>query len=142
LIRDLTAHSEGLAAQKEFGEHALDIAKRLFDAWEDFQKHRDRRRLKREVAPLRRELKTLLQRGSEGRRNKLTWGISKNLLKVWPALWTFIEVEGVEPTKNIAERALRARHLPQAWRFDQLGATDIPPHSSGATSARVSENVH
>jgi transposase len=107
LIRDLTAHSEGLAAQKEFGEQGLDIAKRLFSAWDDFQEHGDRRRLKREVAPLKRELKALLERGSNGRRNKLTWGFSKNLLKIWPALWTFVEVERVEPTNNRAERALR-----------------------------------
>ena len=42
LIRDLTAHSEGLAAQKEFGEQGLDIAKRLFVAWDDFRSHGDR----------------------------------------------------------------------------------------------------
>jgi transposase len=107
LIRDLTAHSEGLAAQKEFGEAGLDIAKRLFSAWDDFHSHGDRRRLKREVAPLKGELKALLERGSKGRPNKLTWGFSKNLLKIWPALWTFVEVEGVEPTNNRAERALR-----------------------------------
>jgi transposase len=107
LIRDLTAHSEGLAAQKEFGEAGLEIAKRLFAAWDDFREHGDRRRLKREVAPLKRELKALLRRGSKGRRNKLTWGFAKNLLKIWPALWTFVEVEGVEPTNNRAERALR-----------------------------------
>ena len=107
LIRDLTAHSEGLAAQKKFGEAGLDIAKRLFAAWDDFRSHGDRRRLKREVAPLKRELKALLERGLTGRRNKLTWGFSKNLLKIWPALWTFVEVEGVEPTNNRAERALR-----------------------------------
>jgi hypothetical protein len=107
LIRDLTAHSEGLAAQKEFGEQGLDIAKRLFSAWDDFHSHGDRARLKREVAPLKRELKALLERGSKGRRHKLTWGFSKNLLKIWPALWTFVTVEGVEPTNNRAERALR-----------------------------------
>ncbi|MGH2745811.1 MAG: IS66 family transposase, partial [Thermoleophilaceae bacterium] len=27
--------------------------------------------------------------------------------KVWPALWTFAEHRGVEPTNNHAERALR-----------------------------------
>lgn len=107
LIRDLTAHSEGLATQREFGEQGLDIARRLFSAWDDFHSHGDRRRLKREVAPLEREFKALLERGSVGRRNKLTRGFSGNLLKIWPALWTFVEVEGVEPTNNAAERALR-----------------------------------
>jgi len=59
------------------------------------------------VAPLKRELKALLRRASKGKRHKRTWGFSKNLLKLWPALWTFVEVEGVEPTNNSAERALR-----------------------------------
>jgi transposase len=119
LIRDLTAHSEGLAAQKEFGEAGLEIAARLFEAWGRFQEHGDRRRLKREVAPLRRELKALLERGSKGRRNKLTWGFAKNLLKVWPALWTFVEVDGVDPTNNVAERALRG---PVIYRKLSLGS--------------------
>jgi transposase len=107
LIRDFTAHAEGLAAQKEFGEQGLDIARRLFRAWEQFQQDGDRRRLKRKVAPLRRELKALLRRGSKGKRHKLVRGFSKNLLKVWPALWTFTEIASVEPTNNRAERALR-----------------------------------
>jgi transposase len=29
------------------------------------------------------------------------------LRKWWPALWTFARVDGVEPTNNVAERALR-----------------------------------
>jgi len=107
LIRDLTAHAEGLAAQKEFGEQGLDIARRLFCAWDEFQADGDRARLKREAAPLKRELKALLRRGSKGKRHKLVRGFSKNLLKVWPALWTFTEIAGVEPTNNRAERALR-----------------------------------
>jgi transposase len=107
LIRDFTAHAEGLAAQKEFGERGLDLARRLFRAWDEFQQDGDRRRLKRRVAPLKRELKALLRQGSKGKRHKLVRGFSKNLLKVWPALWTFTDVPGVEPTNNRAERALR-----------------------------------
>jgi transposase len=107
LIRDFRAHAEGLAAQKEFGEQGLEIARRLFRAWDQFQHDGDRRRLKRSVAPLKRELKALLRRGSKGKRHKRTWGFSKNLLNVWPALWTFTAVPGVEPTNNAAERGLR-----------------------------------
>jgi transposase len=107
LIRDFTAHAEGLAAQKQLGEQGLEIARRLFRAWAQFQQDGDRRRLKREVAPLKRELKALLRRGSKGKRHKRTWGFAKNLLKVWPALWTFTETDGVEPTNDSAERALR-----------------------------------
>lgn len=37
----------------------------------------------------------------------------QNLLEVEEALWTFVRVEGVEPTNNAAERAVRAGVL---WR--------------------------
>ena len=40
----------------------------------------------------------------EAKRHKLVRGFSKNLLKLWPALWTFTEIDGVEPTENRAER--------------------------------------
>ena len=33
--------------------------------------------------------------------------MANNLLKAWPALWTFASNEGVEPTDNHAERSLR-----------------------------------
>ena len=36
LARDFTAHSEGLAAQQEFGQAGLEIAGRLFEAWEQY----------------------------------------------------------------------------------------------------------
>ena len=33
--------------------------------------------------------------------------MARNLLKAWPALWTFAAHRGVEPTNNHAEHALR-----------------------------------
>jgi transposase len=33
--------------------------------------------------------------------------MARNLLKVWPTLWTFAGHRAVEPTNNHAERALR-----------------------------------
>jgi transposase len=33
--------------------------------------------------------------------------MARNLLKVWPALWTFADHRGIQPTNNHAERALR-----------------------------------
>ncbi|MEX0992667.1 MAG: transposase [Solirubrobacterales bacterium] len=39
--------------------------------------------------------------------DRYTRRFAGNLLKLWPALWTFAEIEGVEPTNNRAERGLR-----------------------------------
>jgi len=108
LIRDFTAQSEGLEPEKSFGEAGLEIAGRLFQAWDDFQRDGDRARLLERVAPLKPELKALLERcAGKSAKYKRTRGLARNLLKIWPALWTFSEIEGVEPTNNRAERGLR-----------------------------------
>ena len=46
-------------------------------------------------------------------------GFSRELLAQWDALWTFSRVEGVEPTNNAAERALRPAVL---WRKGCFGS--------------------
>jgi hypothetical protein len=97
-----------LAAEKEFGEHGLRICDELFWAWEIYQHTGDRRDLKLRIRALRRELKPILRTYSgKAPRYKRTRGLARNLLKVWPALWTFADHQGVEPTNNHAERALR-----------------------------------
>jgi transposase len=108
LARDFTAHSEGLGAQKQFGAAGLEIAKRLFEAWGEFRADADRARLLERVAPLQEELRTLLEEAArKAARNRRQRTFAKNLLKRWPALWTFASVPGVEPTNNHAERGLR-----------------------------------
>ena len=108
LKRDFTRHSEGLAEQKAFGEAGLELTKRLFSTWHAFAKHGDRDRLKREMAPVQAELRELCERaGRKSKRTRFHRVFANNLLKIWPALWTFVTVEGVEPTNNAAERSLR-----------------------------------
>jgi len=108
LIRDFTAQSEGLEPEKSFGEEGLAIAERLFSAWDDFQRDGDRAQLLERIAPLKRELKPLLARcAGKSPKYKRTRGLARNLLKTWPALWTFTEIDGVDPTNNCAERGLR-----------------------------------
>jgi transposase len=109
LRRDFKAHAEGLAAEKEFGEVGLELCERVFWAWEVFAHTRDRRALQRTVRSLRRQSKPLIRSfASKRARNKRCRGMARNLLKAWPALWTFAAHAGVEPTNNHAERALRS----------------------------------
>jgi transposase len=109
LQRDFRRHSEGLAEQKAFGEHGLELTDRVFKAWRAYQhEHHDRDRLKAEIAPIQTELRQLLEDASpKSKRTRWHRRFANNLLKVWPALWTFTTIEGVEPTNNPAERALR-----------------------------------
>jgi hypothetical protein len=61
------------------------------------------------TAPIQTELRALLETASPKKaRHRWHRQFANNLLKVWPALWTFTRVEGIEPTNNPAERALRA----------------------------------
>jgi hypothetical protein len=107
LVRDFAFHAEGSGAQRDFGEAGLLIAERLFANWRQFQADGDRAALINRTEPLKHELRELLTHASQGRRNRRTWGLAKNLLKIWPALWTFTTVVGVQPTNNAAERGLR-----------------------------------
>lgn len=60
------------------------------------------------MRPIQRELHTLLTHGArKSKRIRRHRVFANNLLKIWPALWAFVTVEGVEPTNNAAERGLR-----------------------------------
>jgi transposase len=108
LQRDFAHHAEGTGVERQLGEAGLRICDELFWAWEIFQHTGDRHDLRLAIRALRRELKPILRehagtmvRYRHGRR------FARALLKVWPALWTFADHRGIEPTNNHAERCLR-----------------------------------
>lgn len=108
LQRDFAAHADGQAAEKDLGETGLQICEELFWAWEIYQHTGDRADLKRRIRRLRRDLKPILTRhAGKSARYRYTRRFARNLLKIWPALWTFDAIDGVQPTNNHAERGLR-----------------------------------
>jgi transposase len=109
LQRDFRRHADGLGEQKTFGEQGVALTRRVFAAWRAYQhEHHDRQRLQAAIAPVQSELRALLQDASPKKaRNRWHRQFANNLLKVWPALWTFTLLDGIEPTNNPAERALR-----------------------------------
>ena len=108
LQRDFQAQAEGSGAEHELGQAGLRICERLFWAWEVYQHTHDRPQLQRTIRGLRRELKPILhQYRGKAPRYKRSRGLARNLLKAWPALWTFATRPGVTPTNNHAERGLR-----------------------------------
>jgi transposase len=109
LQRDFRRHSEGLADQKSFGEHGLELTTRLFESWHAYQHdHNDRARLQADIDAIEHELRQLVEHAArKSARTRQHRRFANNLLKIWPALWTFATHPGVEPTNNPAERALR-----------------------------------
>jgi hypothetical protein len=85
------------------------VLARVFWAWEVFQHTTDRRALKLTIRRLQREYKPIIRGYAAKRaRNRYCRGMARNLLKAWPALWSFAKHPGVQPTNNHAERALRS----------------------------------
>jgi transposase len=108
LLRDFTAHSEAMGEQHDFGSVGLDLANGLFQAWRQFQQDHDRASLQARVAPLQAKLRAELEHAArKSTRTRYHRQFAKNLLKRWPALWTFTHTDNVEPTNNHAERGLR-----------------------------------
>jgi transposase len=122
LQRDFRRHSEGLGEQKTFGEQGLELSGRVFAAWRAYQHtHHDRQRLQTELDAIQSQLRPLIEHAARtSPRTRHHRRFANNLLKVWPALWTFATIAGVEPTNNPAERALRGpvihRKLSQGTR--------------------------
>jgi transposase len=109
LRRDFTFHADlGSGPQEAFGLDGLEVTWNVFQAWKQFQHDGDRAALRRRVEAIKEQMRPLLEWGSTGKRQRHVRALAKNLLKLWPALWTFADVADVEPTNNAAERGLRA----------------------------------
>ena len=107
--RDFTFHADlGLGSQEAFGLDGLEVTWNVFQAWKTFQHDGDRAALRRRVEAIKEQMWPLLEWGSRGKRQRQVRALANNLLKLWPALWTFADVPDVEPTNNGAERGLRA----------------------------------
>jgi transposase len=118
LRRDFQALVDLGGAARPIGEAGLALIARLFDAWyAGRDEPAPRPRLAAETAPLRAEFHALLEQGPRSGHYKAI-GLCDSLLKLEPALWTFLTVAGVEPTNNAAEQALRPAVL---WRKGSFG---------------------
>jgi transposase len=107
LDRDFQAMIDRGGESAEVGRLLLGHSGRLFDWW---HRVRDgtmaRATLRSKVAMMRLSFRDDLRRGLKCGCIK-TAGTCRELLAGEPHLWTFVRVEGVEPTNNDAERALR-----------------------------------
>lgn len=94
LQRDFRRHADGLGEQKTFGEQGDPLTKDVFAAWRSYQhEHHDRTQLQAEIAPIQTQLRQLLENATPKRQRNRALDITT--------------VDGVEPTNNPAERALR-----------------------------------
>lgn len=101
----------------EFAEQGENICAQVFKRHRQMEEGKlNREQLRSVMQPIRKRLRRLIERGEKSI-NRRVAGMSRNLLKLWPSLWTFLE-EPVELTNNTAERALRPAVL---WRKSCFG---------------------
>jgi len=119
LKRDFQAMVDRGGKGKKIGVELLDLCKLLFDMWYKVRDGtRTRRWLHKQVEGwLHNDVRVALERGAVCGCAK-TAGVCAEILKIEAALWTFARVDGVEPTNNAAERALRPAVL---WRKGSFG---------------------
>jgi transposase len=118
LIRNFRALAERHGSLGAWAADWLGLSEVVFRLWHAFRGGPiDREQLQAAITALQTTMHALLVRGT--RRFDAACGISHELLAHWEALWTFVRVEGVEPTNNAAEQALRPAVL---WRKGCFGA--------------------
>jgi transposase len=127
LKREFIKISERPGVSKEIGNALVKQQEKLFELW---HRVRDGTLTRFEfqllVPELRNSLKSSLQEAAAceiGSKEKTplakTVRTCRQLLKVEPALWLFVTVEGVEPTNNAAQRAIRPAVI---WRRTSFGS--------------------
>jgi transposase len=120
LRRDFQAMIDRDGDGAEVGRQLLWQSGKLFESWHKVRDGTIRRStFLQTVAWLRPMVRSSLERGSRCACAK-TAATCGELLRLWECLWTFTRVEGVEPTNNAAERALRHAVI---WRRTS-GGTD------------------
>lgn len=118
LLRDFEAIRGRGGASEEIGAALLAQAHQMFTWWHRVREGTlPRSTFRSYMTPLRREVERLLDVGSQCGVAK-TAGTCQEIVKRRQALWTFVQVEGVDPTNNAAERAIRPGVL---WRKGSFG---------------------
>lgn len=118
LKRDAQKIAERGGQSGEIGDALLFWMAEMFALWDRFKTRAiSRTTVRRQMAPIRSMITEVLELGTACDHPK-TANTCREVLDLGPALWTFVRVEGVEPTNNAAERAIRPAVM---WRKTSFG---------------------
>ena len=118
LTRDFRKCQERGGESEAVGRGGLRVARQLFRWWNAYRGGGlSRSSLQLILAPVQQQLRRVLERG-RGCADSATAAFCVNLLEWEESLWTFVRVEGVEPTNNHIERQQRPAVL---WRKNSFG---------------------
>ena len=118
LLRDFQAFVERGGEAQMLGEALLVYTHQMFSFWHLLEKDQSSRaQFQEQMIPIRKQVAELLRQGSNCS-HSATAGTCRDILKRESALWTFVDVEGVQPTNNLGEQKIRPAVL---WRNSSFG---------------------
>jgi len=118
LRRDFQAFVERGGQSQGIGEALLTQVDLMFQWWYEVREGAlNRTTFQERMQPVQQQVGELLRQGAACAHHK-TAGTCRDILKREEALWTFVRVEGIEPTNNLAERQIRPNVL---WRNRSFG---------------------
>jgi transposase len=104
LAREFKAMVGRGGLSRRLGEQLMALTRRIFELWHQYRGGSlSRAELQVAMRPIREQVEQLIPEGADAPEE----GLCRALLPHCRCLWTFVEVEGVEPTNNLAERQLR-----------------------------------
>jgi transposase len=125
LLRQFRGFQDHGAEAKRIGEALETLTETMFHVWHRVRDGTETRAtFQTFMAPLQEHVRAWLRKG-QACSVRAVAGRCREILDLEPALWTFVKVEGVEPTNNAGERILRLGVL---WRKGSFG-TDSPTGS-------------
>lgn len=112
LVRNLRARAEAQGRWQTQAQSLLALAEEVLVVWACYREGQvDRVTMQGLLEAIQ---QAMWEQAQQQQQHKHTLGaLCGELVRRWPALWTFVRQEGVEPTNNAAERALRPAVL---WR--------------------------
>ncbi len=118
LLRDFQAFVDRGGASERIGQAILTQADWMFEWWHQLRDGTiSRATFVERMQAVEHQVGQLLRQGTTCDHPK-TAGSCRDILKREAALWTFVRLEGVEPTNNLAERQVRPGVL---WRKSSFG---------------------
>ena len=107
LKRDFQAMAERGGKSAVVGEGLLKEVEEVFALWHKLRdKETSRKEFQEKLGPVKQRVRGLLKEGVSCEHKK-TRRTCERIMKLRNSMWRFAQVEGVEPTNNSAERALR-----------------------------------
>lgn len=117
LIRNLRSRVEAKGRWQADAADLLALAELVFAGWDRFRAGAiDRTTLQAMLQPIQQAMWERMHAIQHD--GHYLSSLCQELLRLWEALWIFAEVDGIEPTNNAAERALRPAVL---WRKGSYG---------------------